>query len=146
MSEINQIMACDDSSESILRDAESTAVLSSPYFIHDDDKVTNLFVKEFDYRDLVSESCDSKIQVKLNGQDEVEKISFAGFEVARLDIKDVFVEGEVLFIEKNDGTVIRLLNADLTDRNIQRIVDEMQEVIESSGLVTILTTKWEAMT
>ena len=142
MSEINQIMACDDSSESILRDAESTAVLSSPYFTYDEDKVTGLFVKEFDYRDLVSESRTSKIQIKLDDRGQVKKISFSGFEVLRLDVKDIFVEGDVLFIEKNDGTALRILNADLSDKTIKRIVDEMQAFLESEPGV-ILTTLWE---
>lgn len=142
MSEINQIMACDDSSESILRDAESTAVLSSPYFVYDDDKFTNLSVKEFDYRDIVNDSRESKIQIKLGSNSEIEKISFAGFEVTRLNIKDIFVEGTVLFIEKVDGTVIRLLNADLNDETVQRIVNEMQVFLENDPGVILVST-WE---
>ena len=141
-SEVNQIMACDDSSESILRDAESTAVLSSPYFTYDDDKVTDFFIKEFDYRDLVNDPRSSKIQIKLNSEGRIEKISFSGFEVLLHDIKDSFVEGEVLFIEKIDGTVIKILNTNLKDEVPQRIIDEMQVVLEEET-GTILTTLWE---
>lgn len=125
--EINQILACDSSLESDLRGKEKTVVLSSPHFDSDDDRFTGLFVKDYDYRDVKTSQTDSAIQIEINDSGEVSKISFARAEVCDLGLKDVYVEGGIVFIEKSDGTIVRILNANPGPDSIvtisQRILD-----------------------
>ena len=125
--EINQILACDSSLESDLRGKEKTVVLSSPHFDSDDDRFTGLFVKDYDYRDVKTSQTDSAIQIEINDSGEVSKISFARAEVCDLGLKDVYVEGDIIFVEKSDGTVVRILNANPGPDSIvmisQRILD-----------------------
>lgn len=146
-SEINQIMACDSSDkESILKDAdESTAVLSSPYFLRSDDKFTDLSTKEYEYKDILPSPDEGALQIQLDESGRsVLYVSFSGHKVHDLDLKGVYVEGNVVLIEKNDGSYIRVVSAEVGPDLVISISRKVLEYVESPGSgVRILKSSWE---
>lgn len=142
-SEIIQIMACDNETKSSVKDAESTAVLSSPYFGVNDPKFTNLSVKRYEYRDVSTDP--SPIQIKISDKGEVEGISFSESEVPDLGIVDVSVDGSTLQIIKNDGTILRILNTEINEDSILMISKRIFEVAENQGSIRFIASKWEGI-
>lgn len=146
-SEINQVVACDDSSELQVVGIKDSVTISSPHFDLDDSMFTELSVndKECRFREVTeSPESGSPFVVKFNDQGGLEFIQVFGVKVPSLDIKNVFTEGEVTLIERKDGTVVRVFSSDFSEDLVARVVSGVRSIMEGNTL-SVVNSRWGAI-
>lgn len=142
--EVKQVVGCDDVSKSQLISTENSITLSSSYFDKGESKFTDLSIGDSSFKEVSgSEESSSSFIVKFNDENEVESVRISGIEIPKLDVKSIFLEGNILLLERKDGTVLRAVNSDVSEDLIKKVARDIRSLVEDSSLV-ILRSRWES--